>query len=1432
MKKLLVFSLLFINISTTVLADVISVTTINSLNNSDESSSTYKTSEDYIKDVSIKLNHKSDKVEINNYDTEIDLKDLSKEVSYLVENKILSRDINIQSSLTGIKVYNSIDLITNYKEEQPINKSELLMALSKALYGIQESRPIVLNKKNTKEPVADGDNIYDYSNGEYNVYVTPNVYELYFKLLLDKSLIDINDFESNDFVNDYNRFGTIIEGSKYYPAWYNNNMPYDVFKTPSHSSSVSVLGESFEIEDYRPSSVLEKFNTKVIKPKYFKDEEISSIEALTIIEDFLRLTEKDMTNTEAELINYKYGADYLNKLDDSTRTTVMFLVAKGILDFEDETEFANLFDSFKNDFFYELLYRVHNKDARKTFSEIQLTDEDNYFLSKGYYKKGIKISDSDEFPMTETEVSEGPVVLGERLLVTNGNARVVHHQPYIVSRSYYDTASYTYKGLPLKDLKVGNPKEVTSIEDLKSSDGKVLGKKITFEVSATTPQNAIAMIDARTTVKTASGDTIANISGIASSKTKDGKEEFFISKSTLNSILIEVTTYGGRKESEKIQAIDDKYLVNTRTGTRAVLLENNKTVLIGNEIITNEENIVQGIAGETYYNLAIIVKLMSNAYVDKLDPAHVYSTKGVKYQGIVSVYGEASGHQLDKTTIAQFDEMRGSNDSIVSKKMYSLQDTDNMFSILYKDVSKDFKQEKGSTVMVVEWRYIFPENGDEDIKKYNSLYKDRDMSVSEMGNFLFKRPDNDELAKWWDSNIGISNAICNNMYGTTGQQYINSGYLTPKISFLSAKGELDVTAARDFVNKLEVSAEYRERFLRGKSLWESIFNNGGDGHIYGQLGTNRYVSTRSGSARKGDDNLKFTPYTDCGEYAITSNGVVYKDIEESNMKYKGKLGSSGGDYLELDNKQSRKVVTVLKDTYYNLAIKNSHPLFQGEFKAQDIVRIGIGDLYHKMAPTNYVEVTMPRGDTDNAKPKDLKVSINTVNNTQKDLLSYYEEDILSTSNKDVVGIPMDVADLIVRVDEDKFPQEPFLYYSYDEVRKAFAVFEWKKSGDKYKGFPVTNTSNLVGYGEQVKVRVYPAIYLKKFKVGPSGGNTLVEQDAISFFERENVMLTGINTSVMDSIVANSYKYTPSSKLRSGDRVIIGDINFVYNGEYLVSEPIQDRNFNSSNISVDLQKPENEKSLVSKRFMDIGISIYHNGYLVKGQSFADYILEGSGFGEPTKEQDSNKLKNCLIKKSNGNLVISNNGKETPYQVGTFMEQFVMKIRLSDDILFRPTEHNSRTFVLVQITNSGSDGYLSKSPFFNETLSYTWDSAIFGRISQTKYQEALDSQNLIQKYLDQFKFEKTQSFKALLGQWTVAILSYLIVVNWISLAIKKIVTLRVVLEQIKRPTTGENGPDVMKLLTFGMRDIDSDDKLLTIVGVTFLMFCIIIITLNVV
>ena len=125
--------------------------------------------------------------------------------------------------------------------------------------------------------------------------------------------------------------------------------------------------------------------------------------------------------------------------------------------------------------------------------------------------------------------------------------------------------------------------------------------------------------------------------------------------------------------------------MNVETGARAILLEDNKIAIIGNEIIRTEDNIVFGLNGEVHYNFDIIAKLLSQAMISELEPNSVYLTKGVPPSDTVYTLKSTNGSTIGTTYGHSFkvrDE--GNSSKTTTKLFYNVTHTNSFSKVLKK----------------------------------------------------------------------------------------------------------------------------------------------------------------------------------------------------------------------------------------------------------------------------------------------------------------------------------------------------------------------------------------------------------------------------------------------------------------------------------------------------------------------------------------------------------------------------------------------------------------------------------------------------------------------------------------------------------------------------------------------------------------------------
>ena len=298
-------------------------------------------------------------VKLSVVEGKLNLSDLSKQESWLISHQILERPYYYDGTTCTLNNY-------DYSDYCP--KTLLYTILYKSYYGIEQSRGLVFKKAESLNN--------DTKSVKFTYAYTSNAWELYLKKLLDMGFITKDEFNSENgvkFLADYQKISELQTTEA--------NVSWDNAMSAALSKEKGVLGYS---ATYNKKGVL-----KLKKPKYFNTEKMLTLEALQIIAQFMRSSEKDMSSLESSIVSYKYGINYINNVTDEERKDIEYLIAKGVLDFENPEEFLNLYGEFTYQDALNICYRVANPDARLDFSEITLTDSESFWMKNGYYANRI-----------------------------------------------------------------------------------------------------------------------------------------------------------------------------------------------------------------------------------------------------------------------------------------------------------------------------------------------------------------------------------------------------------------------------------------------------------------------------------------------------------------------------------------------------------------------------------------------------------------------------------------------------------------------------------------------------------------------------------------------------------------------------------------------------------------------------------------------------------------------------------------------------------------------------------------------------------------------------------------------------------------------------------------------------------------------------------
>lgn len=1416
-------SILFSN-SLTVFA-LTTVTGYVSINNSTETD--YKTSDSFMMDMTGIVKSTSDYNEVINYDTNQKVSQDSV-LNYLVKNNLLSSDLSLDYN--GIRVTASVTDKFNFRNDSSvINKSDFLATLGKAVFGVKESRPIVFNTKairwmNGREQLLalsdyrpsdyDGnDTEFDYTKGDYSVFVSPNVYEVYYKELVSSGVVSLSEFSDSVFIETYNKFGTSSNGRKIVPLWSDSLGVYNPLSSEPNNFIIqegsSVLGSGFNVS-------IDGFNVSITNKSnsWFFDEDLLTVDSLTYIERALRISEKEMTKTEADVINYKYGVEYLNKIPSENRDTVKFLVAKGVLNFENENEFKRLFKPLTADFFKTLIYRVHNKDARFNFSSIQLTDSDNYWLSKGFGETEIEFmsgnaptfsTDVEEYD-PNSEVSYEPSISNlfgllkprEKVIADNNT---LGNRFYQVTRLFnIKSNKFYYKGIEL-DAKTSNKNE--DIIEVRQDQGSSL-LKVKFKIKAASDIAAVAILDANITVKNSSGINVigsvpaVSYTGVESSS----KARTFVSQSALRGL-----------PNFPILVVEDKYLINTQTDAKALILDDNKKALIGNHIINFRETSVYGLNGEVYYNLEIIKYLLTEGMLSSLDDNKVFYTTGFGANEKLTSVKNSSGAVIDNVYIRELYRRTvtsnvESNNSNTLDNFVNISQSNSTSNYLIYDISGDIGINHPVN-MIVELKYVIPDSSSVGIdSEFLQKYKTDTLTLSTVYNSLYQRPSIDVLSSWWDSNINFNNSLLNYIMGTQDVTYVNSGYLMPSISVLGDPSEKcsdgnTISSKVDYMfsNGLNLSDAFKAKVfnnVRNKSVsfTNAYFTINGDNKNIssGNSALDGLLSERSLTYIVGDNgnykndslgSYKESSYIIYGDYAqTTSNNNVYLLLSSCRFLTNYNKGSNTIDI---------KYNTPLKDEYQRLS---PGELRQG-YRVYMINSKGMATITSEKPTVFYCDGVelYPNSDHTGKFGDKIKEVAEPIFGTDWEMPDWQDVSL-----------------------QPKTPLKKGFYWfdgKYYKVKKDEAKPEEIKA-EKLKN-------------KEVNVFLTFQIDTKIFRYD-SKNDVIKKINSDPRLDMRNVTNSGIVSNIIESIVYHNSKYFTLAQVPNKSKIVIGTSIFEKNANYLESEVISDAEVATlSGIPIkNSEFPDAFKSLVGK---SIGsISIRNRGFGSSNGVFTDYI-KSYRFG---KGQSDSKYDKTLKLNGKDQLIVTKGLLSDNYNQGDNFKSFCYAISLRDGLVFKQIGESGR-YYLVPISTDRVDGF-SNVPYFVESLSFKDSDSLISGLLPSDYSPAQGIDKLVNDILDSYNVQRIEDFKGLVSYLMRVVCTWTLATNLVLTLLRNDVIDSIVYDAKygKEKAFGRGGVgvstgnrfnvDIYSILTLGLQSVDAKPSIIKGVVVSGVLFII--------
>lgn len=1361
--------------------------TVHVINNLCQNSD-YKLSEDTVTSIKAKLG--AGKVEEGD-DPIQDLSETDSTTSYLVSNNVLSR-LESFSYKNGKINFKTEPLVlesdTNYTSKV-FRKSDLYMALYKAVYGVVESRPIV------------------WDNGDEWVYVSPNVYENYLAKLLDKGLIDEDDLVSGNghtFLSDYKKLSKGDER----PAWYSSG------KVAYAGETSGALGKSFSYDD----SCTVKHKTF----NYFKDEEIDVMEALSIVEDFMRLTEKNMTKTEANIITYKYGASALSGLAEQDKDTVSFLVAKGVLNFEDE-DFPNYYETLDSDTAYGLVYRFGNKDARFDFSKVSLTDEESFWANKGFSQNNISVTRTTTVPTVETveagvtydnivesndsgdveeddDSSDGWVTVG-RVMNLLGISKVAlglksnTYSKYKVVKLFDNKLDYTYGGVNLAQL-TENSSDVKKIE--KDNDYT----KITFVVKARSSEDAINAVDGKISCELSTEAT--SIPCYTSAEDSNGNVVNMISQKTL------------QDEFPEISVIHDKLLENVNTGTEALIMGESGYAIVGTKVVVSDELMIHDTGDDVYYNLELVTSLLTNAYLKQLDKkignqiTSLYISDSSLKETRYKVYSDST--MVNKTDVIQL-KVKNSDGKKKSTKFFNIDTMSRGLNTASRTFSiKDSQGRDATVTVIVDLDYVVPSSTAFQDGKLSSSILNGPITANNAASVFYTRPTDSEsdLQNWWDSNIGCANALYNFLYDTNGIVYVESGWLAPNLTILRSSDAITDAQVESVFKDFKLydidGISYKKFFGSDLSSWWDF---------YYDTNTNTGLCNTSKTLAKqyrkftqivGENSTSGTNYK--GEFFITKANTIYRTLSEDDDFVSRSLEVNHDqkriDLVAQTEKENGTQIQVGDTLEYQYLDGNNQK------KTTKWIYKGVQGGYYVLIPD--IDLMKQNGGAWKTDSVTLQTAggssytlqgLTTDSNLQMYLKQFYK-----------AGFP----DLWESIDVTEYTSKTKSSKLFSISAKQFGSSLLGDSDQRYylsggkvwtrkivskNGKKINSMEVVSNPSSSLSVAAVPVAYI------PTGDITITSSDSgnkVTFvatagyksgvLHMGNVYLKNINQSVVDYTVYKDMTAKKINELNDGDTLYVGTTLFQKKGDYFVSSPI------TNSTLVTAAKGAGSASIKSQAVgIFIGQKIRVDG---TSRNLSEYVVDA----------DTGTLYNAgngedgVVYKEGGTIKVWKDGTTQGDDVAA--KQICIKVKFDDNLLVRALSADGNSYVLIYANTYLGTESLGNLPFLSEKLDYNRFSNVDATLGTSKFNVSPFAEVAKTQWLKRFQ----EQFNTDLGRLVLKFVFWLsaleTILLWMCFGVLHygIGKHWVVLIADPLRTSRRKGIDLVKVLTLKQWDVDSD------------------------
>lgn len=1358
------------------------------------------------------------------------LADLSKEESWLILNNIIARPYSVADGNC---------IIYNYKANDYCPKTLLYTMLYKSYYGVLDSRAVTLYTKSYRNGAyvdtipayaETEDNIINatFADGDCNVLMSANVYELYLKQWIDKGFINKKELTAQDgkaFLADYNKLSTNVASVA--------NVSWD--STLAETSAENALGYS---NSYGVDSTGTMLTIDEDTPYYFGEENILTLDALKIIADIMRSCEKDMSALESSIVSYKYGVKYLNVTDPEDKKDIEYLIAKGVLDFEHPEEFINLYSKFTYETALKILYRVANKSARLDFSEVTITDQESFWMEKGFHSNDIAVRTGTALPNVETiteeywelliesdrkaekqqstteeqEESTPTMFIDDILGFVKDKSQVAYAANntslFTVTKMFDMSYDYLYDGTPIDELSTSDipPEEFVSFETYSftgaGSRSATTMAKVVFSVEARDYETAVLFVD--NNISISGGINCNDVKGYTTI-TENGEEITLISQTSLKASISNITV------------IEDKVLMNNVTGQEALILGEDGYALVGNRVVISDTLMITDTSDEIYYNLDVICALLSNTYLSKLTNNTLYVCASIENEKAYKVKSStnntiAQAYAVTLNLPSTSGALTGTRSS--SNIFFNIDNFSKGTNVLTRKFPIYVSSELENVYVIVQWEYVVPDMATLSTMLDNDFANPDGLTLNDVNNALYTEPEDPVLLEWWKSNKSISNSLANFMYGTSGVEYVKSGYMAPSVTVLRPSSVTDGAVSTIFTSYgFKLDTDGLAYCGTTTNWWEQYFaaTNLNEPYAKALALQNRHFTLLNASS--ATDGAMYG-----SDYFVTKAGVIYQNVDANNLVNFVENGRT--KYFKLQTREASCNAQIAEGTLFT---------YEGRtWIYRYVANRESGHAYYVVQPyftvDDYYHVTV----VNTSQYGVLPCTTGIVPNNESSL---YNDAVTRLNEMYQTYFPGVTPFSTYSGSNEMFGASGYTVNAYYD--SLYADGDYYVSGNilvngdsQFVIVPSNSTQSVVvNNGVTNYINCVPLFYLPvgNFYFFENEGQFYMGEGALaSALSMNNVFTTGISRAVIDSIINRHIKTVPVNSLISGQRLLINDVFFTrttdsHGNTIFLSDPIS-----NNGLLIGLKNGSEDTAVdVIKRQLFAANMVQYNGVSYYLSSF----VKSGGLGNISNPEDNLGI----LYKTNGAMYVYVDGTNTAQDPNTTNATAVcIAIQLSDGLLCRPTNEKQNTYVLLYTSSMASDSTVDDIPFGSESLSYEDASSDYVAVSVSKFSPS----SLFKTTKKNFKIMMQKAFagdvRTIIWMFVFYFSVYLSIMSWIMYFILTKGYARRFFETLTIPVGSggyiRRGFDIVKIVTFGIFNIDAEPTLARTFVSSFICFFI--------